>query len=215
MHILRNIELCTSNGWIIWYVSHSLMSCFYNSRRGERQGWFPGMSGVSGQIPQQTDSEVEIRGRGHHHGTGEEGPAGQREEPGGSALFTRASAHHTGSTAAGKDPHIPTWPSVTGCSQEWTWPCTRWIRSSSVQFSLVTQLCLTLCDPMDCSTPGFPVHHQPLEPTQTQVRHIGDAIQPSHPPSPSPPAFNISQHQGVFKWVSSLHQVAKVLEFQL
>ena len=85
--------------------------------------------------------------------------------------------------------------------------------ASSLQF---TQSCLTLCDPMDCSTPGFPVHHQFLEPTQTHVHCIGDAIQPSHPLlSPSPPAFNLSQHQGLFKWVSSSHQAAKILEFQL
>ena len=69
---------------------------------------------------------------------------------------------------------------------------------------------------MDCSTPGFPVHHQLLELSQTHVHWVGDAIQPSYPlSSPSPPAFNLSQHQGLFQWVSSLHQVAKVLEFQL
>ena len=86
----------------------------------------------------------------------------------------------------------------------------------SVQFSSVTQSCLTLCDPMDCSTPGLPVHHQLLEFTQTHVHQVGDTIQPSHPlSSPSPPTFNLSQHQGLFKWVSSLHQVTKVLEFQL
>ena len=86
----------------------------------------------------------------------------------------------------------------------------------SVQFSSVTQLCPTLCSPMDCSTPGLPVHHQLLESTQTHVHWVGDAIQSSHPLSPpSPPALNLSQHQGLFKWVSSLHQVAKVLKFQL
>ena len=86
----------------------------------------------------------------------------------------------------------------------------------SVQFSSVTQSCLTLCDPMDCSTPGLPVHHQLPESTETHVHWVGDAIQPSHPlASPSPPALNLSQHQGLFKWVSSSHQVAKVLEFQL
>ena len=84
------------------------------------------------------------------------------------------------------------------------------------QFSSVTQLCPTLCDPTDCSTPGLPVHHQLLECSQTHVHYVGDAIQPSHPLlSPSPPAFNLSQHQGLFKWVSSLHLVAKILEFQL
>ena len=70
----------------------------------------------------------------------------------------------------------------------------------SVHFNSVTQSCPTLCDPMDCSTPGFPVHHQLLEFTQTHVRLISDAIQPSHPPlSPSLPAFNLSQHQGLFR----------------
>ena len=88
--------------------------------------------------------------------------------------------------------------------------------TSSVQFSSVAQSCPTLCDPMDCSTPGLPVHHQLQEFTQTHVHWVGDAIQLSHPlSSPSPPTFNLSQHQGVFQWVSSSHQVAKVLEFQL
>ena len=69
---------------------------------------------------------------------------------------------------------------------------------------------------MDFSTPGFPVHNQLLELTQTHVRRVGDAIQPSHPPSsPSPPAFNLAQHQGLFQGVSSSQQVAKVLELQL
>ena len=83
-------------------------------------------------------------------------------------------------------------------------------------FSSVTQLCPTLCDPMDCRTPGFPVHHQLLlQPAQTHVHKVGDAIEPSHPLlSPSSPTFNLSQHQGLFQWVSSSHQVAKVLEFQ-
>ena len=84
------------------------------------------------------------------------------------------------------------------------------------QFSSVAQSCPTLCSPIDCSTPGFPVLHQLPESTQTHVHWVGDAIQPSHPlPSPSPPVFNLSQHQGLFKWVSSSHQVDKVLEFQL
>ena len=69
---------------------------------------------------------------------------------------------------------------------------------------------------MNCSTPGLPVHHQLLEFTQIHVHRVGDAIQPSHPlSSPFPPALNLSQHHGLFKWVSSSHQVAKVLEFQL
>ena len=85
-----------------------------------------------------------------------------------------------------------------------------------LQFSSVTQSCLTLWDPMNHSTPGLPVHHQFPEPTQTHVHCVSDAIQPSHPLlSPSPPALNLSQHQGLFKWVSSSNQVTKVLEFQL
>ena len=84
------------------------------------------------------------------------------------------------------------------------------------KFSSVTQLCPTLCDPMDCSTPGFPDHHQFLELAQIHVHRVGDAIQPSHPlSSPSPHPFNRFQHQGLFQGVSSSHQVAKVLEFQL
>ena len=87
---------------------------------------------------------------------------------------------------------------------------------SSVQFSSVTQSCPTLCDPMHYSMPGLPVHHQLPESTQTHVHHVGDAIQPSYPlSSPSPPAFNLSPHQGLFLWVSSPHQVTKVLAFQL
>ena len=81
----------------------------------------------------------------------------------------------------------------------------------SVQFSSVAQSCPTLCDPRDCSTPGLPVHHQLLEFTQAHVHWVSDAIQPSHPlSSPSPPAFSLSQHQGLFHWVRSLHQVATV-----
>ena len=71
---------------------------------------------------------------------------------------------------------------------------------SSVQFSSVTQLCLTLCDPMNHSMPGLPVHHHLLEFTQTHAHRVSDAIQPSHPlSSPSPPALNLSQHQGLFE----------------
>ena len=84
------------------------------------------------------------------------------------------------------------------------------------KFSSVTQSCLTLWDPMNCSMPGLPVYHQLPEITQTHVHWVGDATQPSHPlPSPSPPAPNSSQHQGLFQWVRSSHEVAKVLEFQL
>ena len=82
-------------------------------------------------------------------------------------------------------------------------------------FSSVAQLCPSLCDPMNHSMPGLPVHHQLPEFTQTHVHCVGDTIQPSHPlSSPSPPALILSQHQGLFKLVSSSHQVAKVLEFQ-
>ena len=84
----------------------------------------------------------------------------------------------------------------------------------SSQFSSVPQSCPTLFDSMDCSMPGFPVHHQPPELAQTHVHQVGDAIQLSHPlSSPSPSAFNLSHHQGLLQGVSSLHQVAKVLEF--
>ena len=87
---------------------------------------------------------------------------------------------------------------------------------SSFQFNSVTQLCPTLCDPMNSSMPGLPVHHQLLESTQTYVHWVSDAIQLSHPlSSPPPPALNLSQHQGLFQRVSSSHQVARVLEFQL
>ena len=100
------------------------------------------------------------------------------------------------------------------CSFHWD----KWPKSAfnSVQFSSVTQPCLTLCNPMDCSTPGLHVHRQLPEFAQTHIHWVGDAIQPSHPlSSPSSPAFNLSQHQGLFKWVSFSHQVAKVLECQL
>ena len=83
-------------------------------------------------------------------------------------------------------------------------------------FSSVAQLCLTVCYPTDGSTPGLPVHHQLLEFTQTHVHWVSDAIQKSHSlSSPFPPTFSLSQHQGLFQWVSSLHQVDKVLECKL
>ena len=103
-----------------------------------------------------------------------------------------------------------------------TWPLEKpglWLDRplfSSVQFSSVTQSCPTLCNPMNCSTPGLPVHHQLLEFTQTHVHRDGDAIQPSDPrSSPSPPVPNPSQHQSLFQWVNCSREVAKVLEFQL
>ena len=86
----------------------------------------------------------------------------------------------------------------------------------SVQFSSVSQSCPTLCDPMNRSTPGFPVHHHLPEFTQTHVHQVRDAIQPSHPQSSlSPTAPNPCQHQSLFQWVNSSHEVAKLLEFQL
>ena len=90
------------------------------------------------------------------------------------------------------------------------------INSLLFSVSSVTQSCLILCTPTDCNMPGFPVHHQFSELAQTHVHRLGDAIKPSNPLSSSSlPAFNLSQHQSLFQWVSSLHQVAKVLEFQL
>ena len=83
-------------------------------------------------------------------------------------------------------------------------------------FSSVAQSCLTLCDPVDCSMPDLPIHHQLPEFTQTLVHWVSDAIHPSQSlSSPSPPTFNLSQHQGLFKWVCSLRQVAKLWELQL
>ena len=98
------------------------------------------------------------------------------------------------------------------------WERVDWLLSEAtqLQFSSVAQSCPTLCNPINHSTPGLPVHHQLQEFTQTHIHRVGDAIQPSHPlPSPSPPAPNSSQHQGLFQWVNSSHQVAKILEFQL
>ena len=98
----------------------------------------------------------------------------------------------------------------------YSWNYHNTVKQLSVQFSSVAQSCPTLFDSMDGSTPGLPVHHQLLKFTQTHVHWVRDAIQPSHPlSSPSPPALNLSQHQSLFKWVSSSHQVDKVLEFQL
>jgi len=92
------------------------------------------------------------------------------------------------------------------CSFGWLFKCVKNLSSFS-RFSSVAQSCLALCDPMDCSTPGFPVLDQLLELAQTHVHPVGDAIQPSYPLlSPSSLAFNLSQHQGLFQWVSSSHQ---------
>ena len=86
----------------------------------------------------------------------------------------------------------------------------------TVHFSSVAQSCQYLCDPMDYSKTGFPVKHQLLELAQIHIHQVGDDTQPFHPlVSPSLPAFNLAQHQGLFQWLTSLHQVAKILEFQL
>ena len=95
-----------------------------------------------------------------------------------------------------------------------THPLGNFLLLNLIQFSSVAQSCPTPCHPLDHSTPGLPVYHQLPELTQTHVHWVSDGIQPAHPlSSPSPPTFNLSQHHGLFKWVRSLHQVAKVLEF--
>ena len=95
----------------------------------------------------------------------------------------------------------------------WTWHLTIF---PSVQFSSVVQSCPTLSDPMNCSMPGLPVHHKLPKFIQTHTHRVGDAIQPSHPlSSPFPSAPNPSQHQGLFQWVNSSHEVAEILEFQV
>ena len=95
------------------------------------------------------------------------------------------------------------------------WP-SRVFFYTTIQFSSVTQSWPTLCNPMNYSAPGLPVHHQLLESTQTHVHWVSDAIQTCHPlSSPSPPSLNLSQHQGLLQWVSSLHKVDKVWEFEL
>ena len=130
------------------------------------------------------------------------------------SVYTTHSNPHISSSGCSHDflnhMHQPLHISLDACKGHLTW---WWC---SVQFSSVAQSCPTLCDPMNRSTPGLPVHHQLLEFTQTHVHRVSDAIQPSHPlSSPSPPAPNSSQHQGLFQWVNSSCEVAKVLEFQL
>ena len=101
----------------------------------------------------------------------------------------------------------PLWRTVWRCLKKLQ------IELPSVQFSSVAQSCPTLCDPKNRSTPGLPVHPQLLEFTQTHVHWVSNAIQPSHPlSSPSPPAPNPSQHQSLFQWVNSSHEVAKGLD---
>ena len=121
--------------------------------------------------------------------------------------------------------HLPIWDNLSIMNEYWwKWTITMNSKKQSTGaylflqcFSSVQSLSTVwLCDPMDCSMPSFSVHHQLPELTQTHVHWVGDALQPSHPlSSPSPPAFNLSQHQGLFQWGSSSHQEAKVLEFQL
>ena len=121
-------------------------------------------------------------------------------------------------------PILPVWD-LTLKDLEWNWKVLGYMHTlfygvfpdSSLEFVVVQPLkrCLALCNPMDCSMPGFPVLYYLLEFAQTHIHWVSDAIQPSHPlPSPSPPAFNLSQHQGLFQWVRSSHQVAKILELQ-
>ena len=114
---------------------------------------------------------------------------------------------------SGIEPLSPAWAGdfffffLLPLNHQWS-PATGSVQSLSPVWLLATA--------WTCSTPGFPVREQLLEFTQTHVHWVSDAIQPSHPlSSPSPPAFKLSQHQGLFKWISSSHQVAKVLEFQL
>ena len=111
---------------------------------------------------------------------------------------------------------IPTWYSPAFSTHFSLFPVLALAVWSTLQFSSVAQLCPALCNPMNRSTPGLPVHHQLPEFTQTHIHWVSDAIQLSHPlSSPSPPTPNLSQHQSLFQWVNSSHEVAKVLEFQL
>ena len=105
---------------------------------------------------------------------------------------------------------------LSSCKQLRFWDClfSQSVSQFSQSVSSVTQSCPTLCHPMNHSTPGLPVHHQLPESTQTHVHRVGDAIQPSHPlSSPSPPALNPSQHQGLFKWVNSSPRWPKYWSF--
>ena len=115
----------------------------------------------------------------------------------------------------GPPSHLHPHPTPLGNHRAPSWaPCA--IQQFPTQFSSVAQSCLILYNSMQCSSPGFPVHHQLPAFTQTHVHWVGDAIQPSPPLSSHyPPTFGPFQHQGLFQWVSSSHQVANVLEFQL
>ena len=164
-------------------------------RRRRRKGWEGGRRRGEGE--------------GREKGKGREGGGKGREGGGKGRKWTFAIS---GSVC--KVSGIRAWISLGSY-----YPAYRWVFRSvhvSVQFSSVTQSCPTLCNPMNRSMPGLPVHHQLPEFTQTHVHRVSDAIQPSHPlASPSPPAPNPSQHQSLFQWVSSSHEVAKELEFQL
>ena len=144
-----------------------------------------------------------------------------REEPGGLQCMRSQKVRHDWATNSFTSVSIIHSSNIMqGLYLSWRWISLNFFpgkaTTCSVQFSSVAQSCPTLCDPMNHSTPGLPVHHQLLEFTQTHVHWVSDAIQPSHPlSSPSPPAPNSSQHQSLFQWVSSSHEVTKVLEFQL
>ena len=135
--------------------------------------------------------------------------------------LTQTPIHPVGDATYPSHPSPPTF-NLYQCQSLFQWElkgivmCIPWGRTRTLtQFSSATQSFLTLCHPMDCSAPGLPVQNQFPEFIQTHVHLVDDAIQPPHTvPSPPPPAFNFTQHQGFFIWVSSLHQVAKVLEFQ-
>ena len=159
----------------------------------------PSHSNLTYSVPMPTLSLEWGRGRWHQSLVKDAWDS--RLQPEGTSPLARAAIHPARGQVPSSEAHIQRLAEA---------------RPGPLQFSSVAQSCLTLCNPTDCSTPGLPVHHQFPEFTQTHVLWVSDAIQPSHPlSSPSPPAFNLFQHQGLFKWVSSSHEVAKVLEFQL
>ena len=211
------------------------------SHPGDLGKGFPGGWGASADSPGPADSQAWPGGRkaAAREERGEEMRTHGGERSGG--RHVRAGSHCGPRSSRGRAPsrkgcdltHIWkalvwrwSWnwgPERQGWIRRCWWPAPGWGRRtfgidmwtlSSV--SSVPQLCPTLCDPVNRSTPGLPVHHQLPEFTQTHAHWISDAIQPSHPlPSPSPPAPNPSQHQGLFQSVNSSHEVAKVLQFQL
>ena len=144
------------------------------------------------------------------------GPPGKRGVPFLATHLYQAGALFPDPLVSWKSLHLKSLTEASGKPIATQVDCKCRQKAVSVQFSSVAQSCQTLCDPMDCSTPGLPVHHQLPKLAQTHVHWVSDAIQLSYSlSSPSLPTFNLSQHQGLFKLVSSLHQVAKVLEFQL